>query len=139
MQAKVVWKERLSFTGSADKFKVALGSDPDVGGDDDGFRPMTLIALGIAGCTAMDVISILQKKRQDITAFEVEIDSEQAEEHPRVFTKLCIRYLITGNDVDKNAVERAIELSATKYCPAQAMFQDIAPIELTYEILPTRD
>ena len=136
MQAKVVWRNRLSFTGKSGGFQVPLGAHPDVGGDDDGFRPMQLIGLGIAGCTAMDVISILQKKRQAITAFEVQIDGEQAEDHPRVFTHLQIKYLISGNDVDEKAVERAIELSRTKYCPAQAMFQDIVPIDLSYEILP---
>lgn len=136
MQAKVVWQKKLSFTGEVEGFQVPLGAHPDFGGDDDGFRPMQLIGLGIAGCTAMDVISILEKKRQVITAFEVEIDGEQAEDHPRVFTRLQIRYLISGDDVDEKAVERAIELSKTKYCPAQAMFQDIVPIELSYEIFP---
>ena len=136
MQAKVTWQKKMSFTGEAGGFQVPLGAHPDVGGDDDGFRPMQLIGLGIAGCTAMDVISILEKKRQVITSFEVEIVGEQAEDHPRVFTNLQIRYLIRGDDVDEKAVERAIELSKTKYCPAQAMFQDIVPIELSYEIMP---
>ncbi len=134
MQAKVVWNHRLSFTGHAAGFEVPLGAHPDVGGDDDGFRPMQLIALGIAGCTAMDVISILEKKRQDVSAFEVKISGDQAQEHPRVFTKLQIRYLISGENIDENAVARAIDLSETKYCPAQAMFRDILPIELSYEI-----
>jgi putative redox protein len=134
MQAKVVWQQKLSFTGMASSFEVPLGADPSVGGDDDGFRPMQLIALGIAGCTAMDVISILKKKRQDVTAFEVEISGDQAQEHPKVFTRIQIHYLISGNNVDEKAVERAIELSETKYCPAQAMFREILPIGLTYEI-----
>ncbi len=137
MQAKVVWQKKLSFMGASGGFNVALGAHPDVGGDDDGFRPMQLIGLGIAGCTAMDVISILEKKRQAITAFEVEIHGDQAEDHPRVFTRLQIHYLISGEDVDVKAVERAIELSKTKYCPAQAMFQDIVPIELSYEVFPS--
>ena len=88
MEAKVDWKGRLTFTGTADfGFSVQLGAKAAVGGDDDGFRPMELIAMGLAGCTAMDVISILRKKRQDVTEFEVQVHVERAEEHPKVFTE----------------------------------------------------
>ena len=135
MQAKVTWSQRLSFTGTADTgFSLPLGAKPQVGGDDDGFRPMELIAIGLAGCTAMDVISILQKKRQEITSFEVIVNGERAEEHPRVFTHMEIEYRIGGVDIDEAAVERAIELSETKYCPAQAMLGKVVPIELKYTI-----
>ncbi len=135
MDAKVTWVDRLTFDGTADSgFSIHLGASPTVGGDDDGIRPMELIALGLAGCTAMDVISILRKKRQDVTAFEVRVHAERAEEHPRVFTAVNIEYLITGREVDPAAVERAIELSETKYCPAQAMFDKVFPITLSYQI-----
>jgi putative redox protein len=137
MQAKVTWSQRLSFTGTADTgFGVPLGTKPEVGGDNDGFLPMELIALGLAGCTAMDVISILQKKRQEITSFEVIVNGERADEHPRVFTHIEIEYRIGGVDVDEAAVERAIELSETKYCPAQGMLSQIVPIDLKYTINP---
>lgn len=135
MDAKVTWQGRMSFTGSADSgFPVQLGTAPAVGGDNDGSRPMELIAMGLAGCTAMDVISILQKKRQDVTAFEVLVHAKRAEEHPKVFTHITIEYLIEGRKIDPAAVERAIELSETKYCPAQAMFSKLMPVELTYKI-----
>ncbi len=135
MQAKVTWSQGLTFEGQAETgFKVPLGASPSVGGDNDGFRPMELIAIGIAGCTAMDVISILQKKRQEITSFRVDFEASRAEEHPKVFTNMKIKYHIKGQDVDPAAVERAIELSETKYCPAQAMFNEILPIDLEYEI-----
>jgi putative redox protein len=135
MDAKVVWSSGLSFTGSAQTgFTLPLGAHPDVGGDNDGFRPMELIAIGIAGCTAMDVISILQKKRQNITAFEVSLRADRSAEHPKVFTQMYIHYIIRGEEIDPKSVERAIELSETKYCPAQAMFNQILPIELSYEI-----
>jgi putative redox protein len=135
MQAKVIWSQRLSFSGTADTgFSLPLGAKPQVGGDNDGFRPMELIALGMAGCTAMDVISILQKKRQEITSFEVIVNGQRADEHPRVFTHIDIEYRIRGVDVDEAAVKRAIELSETKYCPAQAMLGDVVPIELKYTI-----
>lgn len=131
MNAKVIWKNKMSFTGSADSgFTVPLGTVPEVGGDNDGFRPLELIAVGIAGCTAMDVVSILQKKRQQITHFEVVVHAERAPEHPKVFTHLLIEYIIGGVDLSKEAVERAVELSETKYCSAQAMFKKVAPMEL---------
>ncbi len=135
MDAKVVWEQGLRFEGSADTgYKLPLDASTSVGGSDTGFRPMELIAIGLAGCTAMDVISILMKKRQQVQSFQVEVSAEQAPEHPRVFTHFQIKYLIKGSDIDKNAVERAIELSEMKYCPAQAMFKDIADIELSYQI-----
>lgn len=135
MDAKVTWKGRMSFIGSAKSgFTVPLGTDPAVGGDNDGFRPMELIAIGLAGCTAMDVISILQKKRQEITGFEVHVSTERSEEHPKVFTHILLEYLVEGRQVDPTAVERAIELSKIKYCPAQAMLEKAVKIEHSYRI-----
>jgi len=135
MNATVAWRQGLSFTGKAGTgFEVPLGADPGVGGTNDGFRPLELMAVSLAGCTAMDVISILTKKKQEVTAFEVKVHTEQAEEFPKVFTHAVITYLVTGLAVDEAAVERAIELTATKYCPAQAMLGKVVPMELVYEI-----
>ena len=135
MEAKVTWRENLSFIGEADTgFEVPLGASSSFGGSDDGFRPMELFAIGLAGCTGMDVISILKKKRQEILAFEVEVHMERAEEHPKVFTEAEIEYSITGKDVQEKAVRRAIELSATRYCPAQAMLGQIMPMGIKYHI-----
>ena len=135
MKAKVNWHGNLSFTGSANTgFEVPLGANPRVGGDNDGFRPLELMALSLAGCTAMDVISILQKKRQQISDFRVEVNADRADEHPRVFTQAIIEYHVTGNDVDEKAVVRAMELSATRYCPAQSMLAKVFPVELNYYI-----
>lgn len=135
MKAKAEWLGRLSFTGTGGTgFEAPLGARPEVGGDNDGFRPLELMALSLAGCTAMDVISILQKKRQEVTAFEVRVDADRAEEHPRVFTSAVIEYHVTGHNVDEKAVLRAIELSAERYCPAQAMLGGVFPMELMYFI-----
>jgi len=135
MNAKVVWQEELKFNGTADSgFTVPLDSGSLAGGAGKGFKPMELIATGLAGCTAMDTISILQKKRQEITAFEVNVYAEQAEQHPHVFTLIRIKYLITGHTVDEKAVFRAIQLSAERYCPAQAMLSHVVPMELEYRI-----
>ncbi len=135
MDAKVIWKKRMSFEGTSDSgFTVPLGTVPAVGGDDDGFRPLELIAIGLAGCTAMDVVSILTKKRQEIESFEVLVHAKRAEEHPKVFTHIVIEYIISGKDISEDAVKRAVQLSEEKYCPAQAMFRDVAPMELKITI-----
>ena len=136
MEAKVTWNGKMSFTGTSDSgFTVRLGTDPSVGGDNDGFRPMELMALSLAGCTAMDVISILTKKRLEVTGFEVQTHIDRAQEHPKVFTHVLVKYIIEGNNIDPEAVERAIELSATKYCPAQSMLAKAVEIEHQYKII----
>ena len=125
----------MSFTGSAESgFSIPLGTSPDVGGDNDGFRPMELLAIGLAGCTAMDVISIMQKKKQEVTSFEVQVHADRAEDHPHVFTRIVIEYILGGRNIERVAAERAVQLSAEKYCPAQAMFSKVAPIELKITI-----
>ena len=97
MDAKVTWHERMTFTGTADTgFEVPLGAHPNVGGDNDGFRPLELMAVSLAGCTAMDVISILKKKRQKLTAYEVMVHTQQADDYPKVFTNAMIEYHVTG-------------------------------------------
>ena len=132
---KARWVDGMSFQGiSANGFLVPLDAAFENGGSDLGFRPMELIALGLAGCTAMDVISILRKKKQKITSFEVRTHAIRSSEHPRVFTSASIEYEVTGENVDETAVRRALELSATHYCPAQAMLAKVFPIKLVYVI-----
>lgn len=105
MQVALDWKKGLSFTGKGGSgFSVDIGAEAEVGGAEDGLRPMELMALGLGGCTGMDVISILEKKRQDVTAFQVKVTTQRKEEHPKVWTHIEIQYLITGNDVDPAAV-----------------------------------
>jgi putative redox protein len=132
MNAQVVWQSGLRFDGTAETgFTLPLGTG---GGAEDGFRPMELLALGLAGCTGMDVISILGKKRQEVTAFEVRIHLTRQDQHPKVFTGAVIEYIISGRQVSEAALVRAIELSATLYCPAQAMFAQVMPIALKYSL-----
>ncbi len=136
MDANVRWNGKMSFTGAAQTgFTVPLDSDVEVGGSDQGFRPMELMAISLAGCTAMDVISILRKKQQDVTDFQVDVHTEQQEEHPHVFTLVTVEYLVTGHQVSPAAVERAIELSTTKYCPANAMLMKAVQINHSYKII----
>ncbi len=140
MEAKVNWQGRMSFSGSAQTgFEVPLGASPTVGGDNDGFRPLELMAVSLAGCTAMDVISIMNKKRQKVADFEVKVHAEQADQHPHVFTTATIEYVFTGQNIDEAAVRRSIELSATRYCPAQNMLAEVFPMKLIYAIYENRD
>ena len=135
MKATVNWQNNMTFIGTANSgFPIKMDADVAAGGDGDGARPMELLALGLAGCTAMDVISILQKKRQHITQFEVRMDAPRSKEYPKVFTSASIMYTVTGYEVSEEAVLRAIELAATKYCPAQFMFAQVFPIDLQYEV-----
>lgn len=135
MQAKVTWSQGMSFTGSAETgFSLPLGADPSVGGANDGFRPLELMAISLAGCTAMDVISILRKKQQQVSAFEVAVEASQPQTHPHVFERATILYKVTGQNIDEAALLRAIELSALRYCPAQAMLSKAFPMDLVYEI-----
>ncbi len=100
-----------------------------------GPTPMELLLIGLAGCTAMDVISILQKKRQPFKGLQVKASGERAEEHPQVYTRIHIEYIVTGDGVDPQAVERAIELSETRYCSAAAMLGAVAQITTSYRIV----
>ena len=95
---------------------------------------MEMLALGLAGCTAMDVLSILQKKRQKITGFDVSIDAPRSLDYPNVFTSAVLTLVITGQAIQEAALLRSIELSITKYCAVNAMLEKAFPIELRYEI-----
>lgn len=133
MQAKVVWNGDMSFVGSNDEgFLIPLDSKKVVGGHETGFRPLQLLAIGLVGCTGMDVISILKKKRQEVTDFEVTADIQRADQHPKVFTKIVLEYIVSGKNIDPEAVERAVMLSETKYCPAQAMLSKA--VEISHKI-----
>lgn len=137
MDVSVKWHDGMRFTAyTPSGFELTLDADESVGGSNQGPRPLELMALSLAGCTAMDVISILKKKRQDVTDFEVKVHAGRAEDHPKVFTDLHIEYLVYGRNIDPKAVERAIELSETRYCPAQAMLSQVAPTTLDYKIIP---
>ena len=134
MEVVLSWKGRMSFEGMSDSgFRQKMDTDA-AGGENSAARPMEFIAFGLAGCTGMDVISILQKKNQAVTDFQVRVHARQANEHPKVFSNAVIEYLVTGKDVDETAVLRAIELSAEKYCPAQAMLGKAFPMQLVYKI-----
>jgi putative redox protein len=107
---------------------------PGEEGEEAGPRPLELVLLGLAGCTTMDVVSILNKKRQHFTGLQVNVSAERAEEHPKVYTKIHLEFAVQGHGVKPEAVERAIELSQTTYCPAAAMLSKAVDITTSYRI-----
>ena len=138
MKSSVTLQSSMHFVGStASGFSIDLDSGASVGGQNKGARPLELLAMSLIGCTAMDVIAILRKMRQDVTGFSVNFEAERAEAHPKVFTKIDVEYLIEGHDIDVKLVERAIDLSATRYCPVQAMLETAVPIHHTYKLIQT--
>jgi putative redox protein len=126
--------------GTGRQFVVTTGSGHHLIVDDaigaTGPKPIELVTAALAGCTAFDVINILRKKRQNITAYEVHVEADQASDPPQIFTKVCIRHIITGVDVDREAVAAAIHLSETKYCSVGAMVQKSAEFTTSFEIIP---
>ena len=125
----------LSFEVDVDGHKLYLDTALEHGGKNLGPRPKLLMMVALAGCTAMDVISILRKKRQDVTGFEVKLDAKQADEHPHIFTDIHVKYIVRGRNLKPQAIERAIELSETRYCPAHAMLSKAATVDHSYEIV----
>lgn len=136
MECTVRWHEGMSFiaeTGSG--HMVAMDGAPEAGGRNLAARPMELLLAGAGGCTSFDVISILRKGRHDITDCAVKITAERAAEDPKVFTRIDMHFTVTGRNLKPEAVERAIKLSAEKYCSASIMLGKTAEIRHTWEIV----
>jgi putative redox protein len=130
------WKGNFRFEAKTEN-GLAVNFDAPIkyGGEGTAPSPMETVLAGLAGCTSFDVVSILKKKRQNITGYGVETVAEKRDEPPEVFTKIQIKYIIKGKDVSKDAVERAIQLSYDKYCSVGAMLKKTAEITTSYEIL----
>ena len=133
-EGKVVWQGGMAFEGVGKSgLSVRFDTTAEEGGGT-GFTPMELVLLSQAACTAMDVISILKKKRQDVTSFEVRAHGLRADDHPRVFTDITLEFIVRGHSVDPEAVARSIELSETKYCSVGGMLNKTANIRTTYRV-----
>ena len=117
IQAQLTWTDGLQFVGRTDGGPAVVMDNPEGGS---GASPMELLLMGTAGCTAMDVISILKKKRMPVTGFRVNISGKRADDHPRRYTEVGIEYVVYGADIKPEAVQRAIDLSENKYCGAMA-------------------
>src|SRR6266700_2258773 len=111
---------------------VTLDAAEHGGGHNEGFRPMELLLIGLAGCTGMDVISILRKKREPVTSYGVRVTGVRAEDHPMVFVEITVEHIITGHHIQEAAVERAIQLSQERYCGAGAMLGKVAHLTHSY-------
>ncbi len=136
MTAQATLEGGMRFTAeSGSGHRVTLDADGHGGGQNEGFRPMEMLLVGLAGCTGMDVISILRKKRQQVTSYEVHVQGVRAEEHPMVFVEITVEHVVTGHHVQPEAVARAIELSEERYCGAGAMLGKVAHLTHTYRIV----
>jgi len=136
MKAKIKLIDGIAFAGVSDSNHwVTLDGPEEFGGFSAGSRPMELILLGLAGCAAMDVLSILKKKRVQLSDFGMEIDAERTEDYPKVFTDIKLYYLFTGKNIRPSDIERSIELTEEKYCGATAMLKNAVKITHDYQIV----
>lgn len=135
MKARVKWVEDATFVGeSGSGHAVVMDGPPESGGRNLGVRPMEMLLLGMGGCTAFDVVSILKKSRQPVTDCHVELSAERAEKAPKVFTRIHVHFVVTGRGLAEKQVERAVMLSAEKYCSASIMLGKAAEISHDFEI-----
>jgi putative redox protein len=136
MKSRIKWIQDVMFVGeSGSGHSVVLDGAPDAGGRNLGFRPMEMLLLGLGGCSAFDVLMILKRGREHVTDCVVELDAERAETDPKVFTKITMKFIVTGRSLDPKKVERAVALSAEKYCSASAIMSKTAQIDHTIEIV----
>lgn len=136
LSAQVRWTEKLHFRGQAERDQVvAIDHAPPLG-DGNGIKPMELLLMSLASCSAQTVISLLQKMRQDVRGFTVKAEGARRAEHPAVFTEIRLAFEIEGNDLSAEAVEKAIRKSEEKYCPVWAMLKPGVKISFSYKIQP---
>lgn len=136
MKVSIKWNDSVSFLGETESgHKVLMDGAPEVGGRNLGLRPMEMVLIGAGGCTASDVVLILKKCRQKIINCMVEIEAERATENPKVFTRIHYHFILTGENMNPQQVERAINLSAEKYCSASIMLGKTAEITHDFEIV----
>ena len=135
MRARVKWVDGAAMLGeSGSGHGVVMDGPPDLGGRNLGVRPMEMLLIGMGGCTEFDVLLILRKARQRVTDCVVELEAERAQTDPKVFTRIHAHFILTGHGLDPRQVERAIQLSAQKYCSASIMLGAMAAITHDFEI-----
>ena len=136
MNISVNWVDGMLMVGKSHSgHSITMDGPPEIGGENLGVRPMEMLLLGVAGCTMIDVVTTLKKMRQDLTNCETKLSAERADEHPKVFTDIHIQFTVKGQDLDPKKVEKAITLSAEKYCSASIMLGKTASITHDFEIV----
>lgn len=135
MKARVKWLDNMSFVGeSGSGHSVVMDGPPELGGRNLGVRPMEMLLLGLGGCSSFDVVLILQKSKQQVIDCEVQIEAERAEKEPKVFTRIHLHFIVSGRNLAVDKVERAIRLSAEKYCSASIMLAKTAEVTHDFEL-----
>ena len=126
------WLGNMAFEAEANRHKIILDAEPEVGGENKGPRPKPFMLVALGGCTAMDVISILKKMRVEVDKFNVHVEGELTDEHPKQYYKMHVVYEFTGKDLPLDKLKKAVELSEERYCGVSAIYKKV--IELTSEI-----
>ena len=129
------WVDDMVFESSVEGFTVKMDAEEQNGGKHQGPRPKLLLLGALAGCTGMDVISILKKKRQEVTGLEIRVKGKKAEDYPKKFTDITLEFIVKGKDISEEAVKKAIELSMNKYCSVKATLEGAAKIGFSYKII----
>ena len=136
MNISVNWVDGLLMVGKSDSgHTITMDGPPESGGENLGVRPMEMLLLGVAGCTMIDVVTTLKKMRQDLSHLETKINAERATDHPKVFTDIHIQFILKGQNLDEKKVDKAITLSAEKYCSASIMLGETATITHNFEVV----
>lgn len=138
--ARVRWAGNRQFVGTDEAgHSVVMDAKPEYKGEGSGIRPVELVLQGLAGCTGMDVISILEKKRQDVRGLEIIVNGTQrVDEYPKIYTEITVEYVVTGFGVDPAAVARAVQLSEEKYCSVGGMLRDEVRVTTSYRVVEAR-
>lgn len=135
-EAKVTYAGGLQFVGVATSgHAIVMDGDIEAGGKNTGSRPMELLLMGIGGCSGMDIISILKKKKQEVKGLEINVKGQKAETYPKKFTDINIEFVVRGRNIAEDAVKRAVELSMGKYCSVKATLEGSANITYNYRIV----
>jgi len=136
MNISVKWIDGMLMVGKSDSgHAIVMDGPPEIGGENLGVRPMEMLLLGMAGCTMIDVVSTLKKMREDIVDCQTQVSADRAEEYPKVFTNIHVHFVLKGNQLNPSNVDKAIKLSAEKYCSASIMIGKTATITHDYEII----
>ncbi|MEK6673230.1 MAG: OsmC family protein [Nitrospirota bacterium] len=137
LDATVKYIDGMQFVGEGGNSgnAIIMDADASVGGRNTGVRPTELLLIGLGGCSGMDIVSILKKKKQDIRGLEIKVRGEKAENYPKRFTEMDIEFIVTGHNISEDAVKRAVELSMEKYCSVKATLEGSAKVNFNYRII----